>query len=52
MSGGREEVCYLAELGGVEGNRLCWVIYVCSFRRNCYIAELAVEIDGRSNRET
>ena len=51
MVGGRGSVTRL-RWGPLEGGRLCWVIYVCSFRRNCYIAELAVEIDGRSNRET
>ena len=50
MSAG-EGVCYRAELGGGEGNRLCWII-VCSFRRNCYIAEIAARNGTRFNSET
>ena len=51
MSDGREAVCTWLRLGAFEGRQSLVLDHVCSFKCDCYLAETAIEIDRRLNRE-
>lgn len=42
---------YLAEIGAVEGSRLCWIVSA-ALNATAKVVERAVDIDRRLNSET